>query len=618
MSTETIQTRAQRLIPLVRELYDHACTYEAEHASELQAIQLAMQNSARNFLHYLALRQHDLRLLQMELSGLGLSSLGRLEAHTLVALEAVLVALHRLADLLPPQLERVPPVTFQTGPTFLHQHSQQLMGIPAGKRSVRIMVTMPSEAATNADLVTNLLAAGMDIMRINCAHDGPTEWLRMIDNLRQAERKLGRPCKVYADLAGPKLRTGRLAPVGNLLKVKPQRDIRGQTIQPARLWLIPEGGSGDCPTPNTPVVPLNAELFAQLQVGDHLQFSDTRQRRRQLTITSQTTTGCLAQSERTCYLEQGLAVELQRGHKNIAKGRLGALPPVMLPLSLAIGDTLLLVADDQLGHPAHRDATGAVLRPAQIPVTLPEIFQAVQPDERIWFDDGKIGGRVLSNDGQQIAVEITQTRARGAKLGADKGINLPDTQLPIPALTAKDYEDLATLARKIDIVGLSFVRSAEDVTMLQHALLDLPAANVGVVIKIETQQAFENLPRILLASLGTNRPVGMMVARGDLAVEAGFERLAELQEEILWLSEAAHVPVIWATQVLEGMAKEGIPSRAEVSDAVMSGRAECVMLNKGPYIVPAVHLLNNVLERMAAHQDKKRSMLRRLAISQVK
>jgi pyruvate kinase len=108
-----------------------------------------------------------------------------------------------------------------------------------------------------------------------------------------------------------------------------------------------------------------------------------------------------------------------------------------------------------------------------------------------------------------------------------------------------------------------------------------------------------------------------MVARGDLAVEVGFERLAEAQEEILWLCEAAHVPVIWATQVLEGMANKGAPSRAEVSDAVMSGRAECVMLNKGPYIVETVRFLNGILERMDAHQSKRRAMMRRLSISEV-
>jgi len=95
-------------------------------------------------------------------------------------------------------------------------------------------------------------------------------------------------------------------------------------------------------------------------------------------------------------------------------------------------------------------------------------------------------------------------------------------------------------------------------------------------------------------------------------VECGFERLAELQEEMLWLCDAAHVPVIWATQVLDQMARTGQPSRAEISDAAMAGRAECVMLNKGPHVVEAVASLDDILGRMASHQRKKVALLRRL------
>jgi pyruvate kinase len=107
---------------------------------------------------------------------------------------------------------------------------------------------------------------------------------------------------------------------------------------------------------------------------------------------------------------------------------------------------------------------------------------------------------------------------------------------------------------------------------------------------------------------------GVMIARGDLAVECGFERLAEVQEEILWLCEAAHVPAIWATQVLESLAKDGQPSRAEITDAAMSHRAECVMLNKGPYILEAIHMLDGILRRMHGHQTKKSPALRKLQL----
>ena len=106
-----------------------------------------------------------------------------------------------------------------------------------------------------------------------------------------------------------------------------------------------------------------------------------------------------------------------------------------------------------------------------------------------------------------------------------------------------------------------------------------------------------------------------MIARGDLAIECGYERLAEVQEEILWICEAAHVPVIWATQVLENLAKSGQPSRAEITDAAMGERAECVMLNKGPHILEAVDVLDDILRRMQAHQTKKQAMLRELRLA---
>jgi pyruvate kinase len=202
----------------------------------------------------------------------------------------------------------------------------------------------------------------------------------------------------------------------------------------------------------------------------------------------------------------------------------------------------------------------------------------------------------------------------GTKLRADKGINLPDSTLTVPSLTERDLEDMAFAARHADIVGLSFARSAEDVLLLEQRLAERGGGDIGILLKIETRMAFEQLPRMLLAGL-RSPPVGVMVARGDLGVEIGFERLAEVQEQILWLCEAAHVPVVWATQVLETLAKTGMPSRAEVTDAAMSGRAECVMLNKGPHIATTVEFLSNVLRRMARHQNKKRAMLRPLSVS---
>jgi pyruvate kinase len=211
-------------------------------------------------------------------------------------------------------------------------------------------------------------------------------------------------------------------------------------------------------------------------------------------------------------------------------------------------------------------------------------------------------------------VEVTHARPSGEKLTADKGINLPDSELHLPALTAKDIEDLPFIAKHADLVGYSFVRQETDVYDLQSHLRELDAKRLGIVLKIETRRAFERLPSLLLAAM-RSPAAGVMIARGDLAVECGYERLAEVQEEIFWIAEAAHMPVIWATQVLERLAKDGLPSRAEITDAAMGERAECVMLNKGPYIVGALRALDDILRRMQTHQKKKSSMLRQLSLA---
>jgi len=179
-----------------------------------------------------------------------------------------------------------------------------------------------------------------------------------------------------------------------------------------------------------------------------------------------------------------------------------------------------------------------------------------------------------------------------------------------------DIDALPFVARHADIVGYSFVRTPNDVHDLQARLKKLGAEQAGIDLKIETRQGFEQLPSLLLAAMRSPR-VGVMIARGDLAVECGYQRLAEVQEEILWMCEAAHVPVIWATQVLESLAKEGVPSRSEITDAAAGVRAECVMLNKGPYIVNAVRALDDILRRMEGHQQKSRSRLRKLRLAEL-
>jgi pyruvate kinase len=246
--------------------------------------------------------------------------------------------------------------------------------------------------------------------------------------------------------------------------------------------------------------------------------------------------------------------------------------------------------------------------------TLPEILAQLQRGAQVWIDDGAIGARVIDKVGDDWLLEVMQAPPKGKKIRAEKGLNFPDTALNIGALTEKDRDDLVFIVQHADMVGYSFVQTASDVMLLEEELTrwqqpGRPAP--AIVLKIETKQAVRNLPELIVQAAG-HRPTAVMIARGDLAVEIGYNRMAEMQEEMLWLCEAAHVPVIWATQVLENLAKEGVPSRAEVTDAAMAVRAECVMLNKGPFITETVQLLDDVLTRMLAHQQKKTAQLRAL------
>lgn len=273
---------------------------------------------------------------------------------------------------------------------------------------------------------------------------------------------------------------------------------------------------------------------------------------------------------------------------------------------LMAGDRLLLCREELID--------GDKAPEFQATCTLPELFAFLAPGHRVFVDDGRFGGKVerLGREGAVIAIH--HAGPEGAKLKAEKGLNFPDTALQVPALTAKDRADLATVVQGADMVGYSFVQTPEDIAELQAAMAELAPErwrSLGIVAKIETPLAVRNLPQLLVRAAG-RQPVALMIARGDLAVEIGFERLAEMQEEILWLAEAAHVPVIWATQVLESLVKLGLPSRGEMTDAAMAARAECVMLNKGPFVTDAVRALDRLLTRMTEHQNKKTPKLRAL------
>ena len=578
----------------------------ARLGSWVDGVHPAHRASARNLAHFLVFRQADLRALQDRLSSIGLSSLGRSESHVLANVDKVLGLLHLLVGRPWQPHRHDEPAGFRSGRHQLRANAERLFGSAPKGRGVRIMVTLPSEAAHDAALVDGLVAAGMDIARINCAHDDAAGWRAMAANVRRAAKVAGRSVGVQADLAGPKLRTGALPPGPAVLRLKPQRDAFGRVTAPARLALRP-AGSGAQPADGTSVLDVERDWFARLRVGAVLRCVDARGARREFVVRQRRAGIAVVEGRQTAYLVPQTRLVLH-GEGDAGSGPetgIDGIVPAAGELHLQRGDRLQLLRAGSAG--GRRSARG----PARIACTLDAALAAVEVGQPVWFDDGRIGAVVRRRVARGVELEITAARDGGETLRADKGINLPDTVLALPALTAKDLDDLAAVAPLADTVGLSFAQSADDVRTLRAALARLGAPERGIVLKVETVRGFAHLPELLFAAL-EGPAAGVMIARGDLAVECGYERLAEVQEEMLWACEAAHVPVVWATQVLETLAHTGLPSRAEVTDAAMGERAECVMLNKGPRIVDAIRTLDDILRRMQGHQSKKRTLLRAL------
>jgi pyruvate kinase len=243
--------------------------------------------------------------------------------------------------------------------------------------------------------------------------------------------------------------------------------------------------------------------------------------------------------------------------------------------------------------------------------TLPELLAMLRPGATVWIDEGKLGAEVVEVSDDVVLLAVTHAPPKGARLRDDKAINVPELDLPLDALTEQDLADLDVAVEIADILGYSFVQSREDIARVQAELTSRGRPDLPLIAKIETRTAVERLPELIVQAAGS-QPLAVMIARGDLAVEIGYSRLAEIQEELLWLCEAAHVPVVWATQVLNTFVHKGTHARGELTDAAMAERAECVMLNKGPFAEQAVRLLDDVLARMEGHQSKKTSRLRAL------
>jgi pyruvate kinase len=485
----------ESLIELRHKVHEEGNALYSRWAPQIKREQF--KNSARNLAYYLALRTRDIREIQEDLMPLGLSSLGRLESRTLDTIDAVIASLSMITGLEVPAIHYPSRESFMLGRQQLARNADDFFGEPPKNRNTRIMVTMQADTCDDYKFVKTLMEKGMNVARINCAHDNEAIWTGIINNVRRAEKELHIGCKVMMDIAGPKARIS---------------------------WL----------------------------------------------------------------------------YTSLANPKVTS------------GDWILLSRGETVqANPTY---------PIVIGCSLPEMLAYLNVGETVLLDDGIVEGRIeeINDDGILVKVKKVQ-RDNGVRLKAEKGINFPHSETELELLTDKDHADIRFATSVADILSFPFVKDANDIYCIQQELKDTvgeeKAEQFPVMAKIETAQGVKNLVDIIFAAAGKN-PFAIMIARGDLAVEEGFLRLAELQEEILWISEAADIPVVWATQVLDNMVRTGIPTRAEVTDAAEGGAsAECVMLNKGPYLFDAMIFLSEILEKMQQHQYKKSSRLRALSIA---
>jgi pyruvate kinase len=251
-----------------------------------------------------------------------------------------------------------------------------------------------------------------------------------------------------------------------------------------------------------------------------------------------------------------------------------------LPIDLKKGATIRILAGDGQGDSEH------------IYTSYEELVRRARPGGRLLIDDGRIELQVERADGHEIVARVID----GGSLGEHKGINAPGVELASGALTPKDIEDLKFGVKLgVDMIALSFVRSADDLRQARRLLTDAGAPGIPLIAKLERPEALQHLDEILKVS------EGVMVARGDLGLEIPLEKVPTSQKEITRRARRAGVPVIVATQVLESMCTEPRPTRAEVSDAAnaVDDGVDAIMLAGetavGLYPVKTVETLDSII-----------------------
>jgi pyruvate kinase len=591
-----MEERADALKAGILDLLRAVDAEAARLAPRIRAALPRHRASALNLAHYIGLRKRDVHLMQLDLATIGLSSLGRSEGHvrtTLGQLAAWLGAKEKAAG----ARRGEPPLDWPRAERLLHENTHLLFGPRPAGRHVYIMVTAPEAAEVTVAWADEILKGGADVLRINGAHETPEAWAATVSLFRSRAAALKRNIRIFVDMPGPKLRGEIRGTEPGVLHLRRPKDRMGRTVAPTGMLLVARHAGSD-------QVPVPRDWLAQLRPGDVIALTDAGGRERRLRVGAAAAGGVRAQCMRSIYIRSGLALEWRRKGRLRARGAVGALPREPRSILLSPGDAFLL------------NASGTS-KARGIPVIAcpeAELLAGVRPGERVILDDGRVDAIVESRGAEGLRCRVLRALKSPTRVRSGKGLAFPDSRLAPGALGPQDEVALRFALAHADGVEVSFVNSRRDVALVARRLRASGRAGFGMVLKLETREAMRNLPDILFEALRYDA-VGIMIARGDLAVELSFERLAEMQEELLWFGEACHLPVIWATQVLDTLAHTGVPTRSEITDAAMAMRAECVMLNKGAHVGAAVRTLSDIIGKMEAHQYKKRSLYRPLAMA---
>jgi len=551
-------------------------------------------HSCMNMQDFLTLKKFDLTLLQQALVDIGFSSLERSHFYLLYTIEKQLEAIGHLLghDTVETSQEPSPQSVYasmQRRSSFLKSHHSSANSV---------MITLPSEAAENPAFIQNMATKNIDIVRINTAHDSLQQWQSMakiVQEINQNTRQ-NNPLKIYVDLAGPKIRTGKIKLVTEPLKIRSDgHSMLLLTVKELQDIVLPNDVCAQCR--------VEEHWFKKRRRGEKILLTHPELKNRKLHIYKIDEKGLWLTFDRKLFMDEESRFEIQdkkKDHSSIL-----GLPQVEQEIRLFVGNLLMLRSDSRsIGHLREDDTVAK----AEIACSNEDIFNFIDRETPLYIDDGKIGLRVIEKTDLGVLCRVEHAKPSGVVLKGEKGINFPETDLDIEAVTPLDKENLQAIIAFADIIGISFAQKASDVAVVKTMLQENNKELIGLVAKIETKKGVKRLPFILM-ELFSWQHSGVMLARGDLAIEVGFENLPRIQEEVLELCEAAHTPVIYATQILENMMKKNLPSRSEVIDASMAQRADCIMLNKGLFAVETIDILGKILNSVRPMFFKGRHLL---------